>query len=192
MSSRATSARPLHGRAVVDAQPQRGRRMGGDASGRTEDLPPVTIEVGSEAPDFSLPNQYRQTVRLRDYRGDKHVVVVFFPLAFTPTCTGEIGAIRDEGSALSNDTTQVLAVSCDPTSALRVFSDQQAVSYPLLSDFWPHGEVSPVRGVRRGTGHRDAGHVRRRPAGMVRWSVVHPGGEPRDPHEYEKVLAALD
>ena len=167
--------------------------MGGDASGRTEDLPPVTIEVGSEAPDFSLPNQYRQTVRLRDYRGDKHVVVVFFPLAFTPTCTGEIGAIRDEGSALSNDTTQVLAVSCDPTSALRVFSDQQAVSYPLLSRL-----LAARGGLRRygvfveeqGIAMRATFVVDRQ--GIVRWSVVHPGGEPRDPHEYEKVLAALD
>jgi mycoredoxin-dependent peroxiredoxin len=167
--------------------------MGGDTAGRTEDLPPVTIEAGSQAPDFELPNQYRQTVRLRDFRGDKNVVLVFFPAAFTPTCTGEICAIRDEGSALSNDTAQVLAVSCDPTSALRVFSDQQDVSYPLLSDFWPHGEVCRRYGVfveERGIAMRATFVVDRQ--GIVRWTVVHSGGEPRDPHDYEKALAALD
>ena len=139
----------------------------------------MTIQLGSEAPDFVLPNQYRETVRLADYRGDKNVVLVFYPLAFTPTCTGEICAIRDEGSALSNDTTQVLAVSCDPTSALRVFSDQQGVSYPLLSDFWPHGEVSRRYGVfveERGIAMRATFVIDLE--GTVRWRIVHPGGEP--------------
>jgi peroxiredoxin len=152
----------------------------------------VTIEVGSEAPNFALPNQYRETVRLSDYRGSKNVVLVFYPLAFTPTCTSEVCALRDEGSALVNDTAQVLAVSCDPTSALRVFSDQQRVTYPLLSDFWPHGEVSRRYGVfveDRGIAMRATFIIDRE--GTVRWSVVHPGGEPRDPHEYEKALATL-
>jgi mycoredoxin-dependent peroxiredoxin len=152
----------------------------------------VTVEVGGEAPDFALPNQYRETVRLSDYRGSKNVVLVFYPLAFTPTCTGEIWALRDEGSALVNDGAQVLAVSCDPTSALRVFSDQQRVTYPLLSDFWPHGEVSRRYGVfveERGVAMRATFIIDRQ--GTVRWSVVHPGGEARDPHEYEKALATL-
>jgi mycoredoxin-dependent peroxiredoxin len=153
----------------------------------------VTIEIGSEAPDFALPNQYRERVRLSNYRGAKNVVLVFYPLAFTPTCTGEICALRDEGQALSNDSAQVLAVSCDSTAALRVFSDQQAVTYPLLSDFWPHGEVSRKYEVfveDRGIAMRATFVIDKQ--GMVRWSVVHPGGEPRNPQEYEKALAVLD
>ena len=62
----------------------------------------MTIEIGSEAPDFALPNQHRETVRLSDYLGDKNVVLVFYPLAFTPTCTGEICALRDEGQAYAD------------------------------------------------------------------------------------------
>ena len=152
----------------------------------------MPIEVGAVAPDFVLKDQNNQQVRLSDFRGQKNVLVVFYPLAFTPTCTGEICALRDEGAALSNDAAQVLAVSCDPTSALRVFSEQQGVTYPLLSDFWPHGEVSRRYGVfveDRGIAMRATFIIDKH--GTVRWSVVHPGGEPRDPHEYERALATL-
>lgn len=151
----------------------------------------MAVEVGQEAPDFELPNQHRQPVRLANFRGRKHVLLVFYPLAFTPTCTGEIRALRHE-AALESDEVELLAVSCDPTSALKVFAEQQEVKYHLLSDFWPHGAVSR----RYGAFLEDRGFATRATyiidkAGVVRWSVLNSPEDARDPAEYEKVLAEL-
>jgi peroxiredoxin len=150
------------------------------------------VEVGQEAPDFELRNQHREPVRLSDFRGRKNVLLVFYPLAFTPLCTGEICALRDEGAALDNDRAQVLAVSCDPSSALKVFAEQQNVSYHLLSDFWPHGAVARAYGAfleDRGIATRATYLIDT--AGVVRWAVVNSPGEARDPADYQKALAEL-
>jgi peroxiredoxin len=115
----------------------------------------MAVELGEEAPDFELPNQHRQPVRLSDFRGRKNVVLVFYALAFTPTCSGEISALRDEGDALDNDDVQLLAVSCDPTSALKVFAEHEGVGYHLLSDLAARCGVSRLRSFPRGQGIRN-------------------------------------
>jgi peroxiredoxin len=150
------------------------------------------VQVGQEAPDFELPDQHGRPVRLSSYRGAKNVVLVFYPHAFTPTCTGEICAIRDEGAALAADDVQVLAISCDPTASLRVFGEQTGVDYPLLSDFWPHGEVSTAYGVffePRGFATRGTFVIDKQ--GVVRWAVVNGPGEARDTADYAEALARL-
>lgn len=152
----------------------------------------MSVEVGQEAPDFELKDQHGQAVRLSDLRGEKNVVLVFYPFAFTPTCTGEICSIRDEGSALAGDDVQVLAISCDPSPSLRAFAEQQGVDYPLLSDFWPHGEVSRAYGVfleERGMATRGTFVIDR--GGVVRWSVLNTPGEARSTGDYHRALAAL-
>jgi mycoredoxin-dependent peroxiredoxin len=152
----------------------------------------MAVEVGHEAPDFELPNQHRQLVRLARFRGQKNIVLVFYPLAFTPICTGEICAIRDEGAGLDNDSVQVLAVSCDPASALKVFAKQQAVTYHLLSDFWPHGAVARAYGAfldDKGIATRATYIIDR--SGIVRWAMINPPGEARDPADYEMALQAI-
>jgi peroxiredoxin len=151
----------------------------------------MSVEVGQEAPDFELRNQFGQKVRLADYRGRKNVVVMFYPLAFTPTCTMELCALRDDEPDFVNDDVQVLSISCDSTASLRVFAEQEGLGHPLLSDFWPHGAVARAYGVfdeskgiaRRGTFVVDK-------AGILRWSVV-TGGEARSVDDYRSVLADL-
>jgi peroxiredoxin len=148
--------------------------------------------VGAPAPDFTLPDQHRRPVRLADFIGRAEVVLVFFPFAFTPTCSGEIEALRDAGAALSRDDVAVLAVSCDPSSALRVFGEQLGIDTPLLSDFWPHGEVARAYGVfnaERGFATRGTFVIDR--AGVVRWSVVNEADEPRDTADYVAAVDAL-
>ena len=148
-------------------------------------------QVGEQAPDFELADQHGQAVRLRGLRGQV-VVVVFFPHAFTPTCTGELCAIRDEGSAFGRDDLVTLAVSCDPGAALKAFAAAQRIDYPLLSDFWPHGEVSRRYGVffpPRGFATRATFLVDR--DGVVRWSVVNGPGDARSTDDYRAALAAL-
>ena len=71
----------------------------------------MPVEVGAEAPDFVLKDENNQEVRLSEFRGDKNVLLVFYPLAFTGTCQGELCAVRDHLSDFLNDRVQVLTIS---------------------------------------------------------------------------------
>ncbi len=108
--------------------------------------------IGATAPDFTLKDQYGQDVSLAGFRGDKAVVVVFFPFAFSGICTGELCEIRDDLGAFANDDVQVLAVSCDHMFTQRAYADAQGYFFPVLSDFWPHGQVAQDYGVFRPDG----------------------------------------
>ncbi|MFF0578620.1 peroxiredoxin [Streptosporangium saharense] len=151
----------------------------------------MTVDVGSPAPDFELKDQHGTPVKLSDHRGKK-VVLIFYPLAFSGVCHGELCALRDEFVARAPEDVQVLTVSVDSVFTHRAWADQEGYTFPLLSDFWPHGEVARAYGVfdeekgiaTRGTFVIDG-------EGVVRWSVVNPIPQARDIAEYLKVLADL-
>jgi peroxiredoxin len=105
------------------------------------------LAVGAVAPDFALRDANRQVVRLSEYAAGRVAVVVFYPWAFTSVCTGEMCEIRDRLPELSNDRAATVAISCDATATLRAFATQEGLTFPLLSDHWPHGEVSRAYGV---------------------------------------------
>ncbi len=150
------------------------------------------VDVGQQAPDFTLKNHHGEAVTLSQYRGGKNVVLVFYPWAFTGVCTGELCEIRDRIESYDNDDTVTLAVSCDATFSLRVFADQEKYTFQLLSDFWPHGAVAQEYGVfveAKGAAKRGTFIIDKE--GVVRWTVIHEIGDARDPDEYEKVLASL-
>jgi peroxiredoxin len=150
------------------------------------------IAVGTEAPDFELRDHNAQTHRLSSFRGDKNVVLVFYPFAFTGVCTGEMCAIRDDVSSLQNDDTQVFAISCDTVASLRVFAEKEGLTYPLLSDFWPHGAVAKAYGVFNETlGAADRGTFIIDKTGVVRWTVRNEIKDARDLADYQKALAEL-
>ncbi|MFD8700089.1 peroxiredoxin [Kitasatospora purpeofusca] len=152
----------------------------------------MAIEIGTEAPDFELKNQHGELVRLSDFRGNKNVVVVFYPFAFTGVCTGEVCAIQKELPRLQNDEVQVLGVSNDSPFSQRIFAEQEGLDFPLLSDFWPHGEVSRAYGVfdeTKGCSVRGTFVIDK--AGVVRWSVVNGLPDARDEQEYLAALGAL-
>ena len=150
------------------------------------------LSVGTAAPDFELRDQHAQTHQLSSYRGQKNVVIVFYPFAFTGVCTGELCAIRDDLGTLQNETTQVLAISCDSVASLRAFSEQQNFEHPLLSDFWPHGAVASAYGVFNDViGAAERGTFLVDKAGVVRWTVRTALGEARDLAAYQKALAEL-
>ena len=151
-----------------------------------------TISVGAEAPDFELRDQHAQSHRLSSYRGQKNVVLVFYPFAFTGVCTGEMDAIRDDVGSLQNDDTQVFAISCDTVASLRVFAEREGLDYPLLSDFWPHGAVASAYGVFNETlGAAERGTFIVDRDGLLRWTVRTALGEARDLGAYQKALAEL-
>lgn len=152
----------------------------------------MSVEVGQSAPDFILKDQNHEEVTLSSFRGAKNVVLLFYPLAFSGNCQGELCAIRDELPSFVNDDTVTLAVSVDSAFAHKAWVLQQGYDFPLLSDFWPHGAVAQAYGVfnaEKGVAMRATFIIDK--TGVVRWSVVHPGGEVRDSAEYVKVLASI-
>ena len=92
------------------------------------------ISIGGPAPDFTLRDQFGQDVTLSSYRGTKAVLLVFYPYAFSNVCTGEMAQIRSRLDEFITFDSEILAISCDATHALRAFSDADGLNFPLLSD----------------------------------------------------------
>jgi len=152
----------------------------------------MPLAVGDAAADFSLTNQHGQAVSLADFAGRKHVVLVFYPFAFSGICTGELREVRDGLQDFVGDDIQVLAISCDSMYSLRAWADAEGHFFPLLSDFWPHGEVTRSYGV-----FSEAGGFALRGTflidrdGIVRWTLVNGVGQARDFSGYRTALAEL-
>jgi mycoredoxin-dependent peroxiredoxin len=152
----------------------------------------MPLEVGAQAPDFLLKDQNNQEVRLSDFRGRKNVLLVFYPLAFTGTCQGELCAVRDNLNDFVNDEVQVLTVSVDSPFAHKVWADREGYEFPLLADFWPHGAVAQAYGVfndERGFANRGTFLIDR--DGVVRFAEMNMPGEARDQDAWRKALAQV-
>ena len=151
-----------------------------------------SLSVGDEAPDFALKDQHGQTVRLSALRGQRAALVVFYPWAFSGICGGELQALQEALGDLESDDLAVVTVSTDSMYALRTFADQEGFTFPMLSDFWPHGAVAQAYGVL----HPDVGVALRGTflvdrEGIVRWTVVNGIGDARDLGAYKEAVAAL-
>ena len=153
---------------------------------------PAGLSVGETAPYFELKNQYGELVKLSSFKGEKNVVLLFIPFAFTGTCTGELCAIRDDLAAFQNDNVQVIAVSCDSPFTQKIFAEQEGYKFPVLADFWPHGAAAQAYGIfnadlgcaLRGTFIIDK-------EGIIRWTVVNGLGDARNNGDYKSAIAAL-
>jgi peroxiredoxin (alkyl hydroperoxide reductase subunit C) len=153
---------------------------------------PTALAVGDSAPDFTLKDQNGQDFSLSEFRGQKNVVLVFYPFAFSGICTGELCEIRDDLGSFVSDDVQVLAISTDHMFSQRAWADKEAYFFPLLSDFWPHGEVARSYGVfneKAGAALRGTFLIDRE--GVIRWSLVNPIGQGRDFSGYHEALAQL-
>jgi len=94
----------------------------------------MSVDVGSQAPDFTLTNHERQAVTLSSLRGAP-VVLAFFPAAFSSVCTKELCTFRDSLATLNRAKAQVFGISNDTFFTLKAFHDQERLAFPLLSDF---------------------------------------------------------
>ena len=151
------------------------------------------LPVGSTAPDFTLPDQNRQFVSLNDFGGAKDVLLIFFPLAFTGICQGELDEVRDHLPDLENDHRAVLAISVGPAPTHKVWATQSGFLFPVLSDFWPHGAVSQAYGVfndQAGVSNRGTFVIDR--SGTIRFAEMKQPGEARDQRLWIDALAALN
>jgi mycoredoxin-dependent peroxiredoxin len=150
------------------------------------------LALGGPAPDFTLRDQFGQDVTLSSFRGSKAVALVFYPYAFSGVCTGEMAGIRDRLDDFLTFDTEVLGISCDPVYALRAFADSDGLNFSLLSDFWPHGEVTRTYGVldeAKGCPLRSSYVVDKE--GVLRWAVHNEGSQERDLEEHLTQLGAL-
>ncbi len=150
------------------------------------------LAVGAAAPDFILRDQNQQRVTLSSYRGAKNVLLVFFPLAFTGICQGELDQLRDHLPEFENDDSVALAISVGPPPTHKIWSIESGFTFPVLSDFWPHGEVSQAYGVF----NDDAGYPNRGTfvvdrGGIIRFAEMKEPGESRDQGLWAQALAAL-
>ena len=152
----------------------------------------MTVEVGSEAPDFTLNDYNKQPVQLSSFRGDKPVLLVFYPFAFSGICTGELCQLRDEFADYDNKGVQVLGVSVDTPFSLKAWAEKEGYQFPLLSDFWPHGAVAQSYGVFNDTvGMALRGTFLIDVDGVVRFAEVNAPGEARDQDAWKKAVASL-
>ena len=152
----------------------------------------MAVEIGDEAPDFELPDQHGTPVKLSSFRGSKNVVLVFYPLAFSPVCSTELCGMRDDFPEVSGDDVALLTVSVDSFFTHRAWADAENFEFSLLADFWPHGAVAQAYGVfdaERGLAVRGTFVIDKE--GVVRWKVVNPIPQARDIADYQKALAAL-
>ena len=149
------------------------------------------LEVGSPAPEFELRDQHGRLQRLADRRGHP-ALVVFYPMAFTGVCTGEIRALQDCAEQWRERETDVVAISCDSVAALRAFAEEQHLDITLLSDFWPHGAVASSYGVFDETlGIATRGSFIIDEAGIVQWTVHHQIPDARNVEDYLEAIDAL-
>jgi peroxiredoxin len=149
------------------------------------------LQIGDKAPDFTLHDQHGQEVRLSSFAGEKAVLLVFYPYAFTGVCTGELTGFRDQLGDFETEDTTLLALSCDSIFTQRAFADRDGIFFPLLSDFWPHGAVASAYGVldeTEGCASRSSFVIDK--DGVVQWVLHSQRGEARDLDEQAARLQA--
>jgi mycoredoxin-dependent peroxiredoxin len=152
----------------------------------------MAVEVGAKAPDFTLSDYNRQQVTLSSFQGDKNVLLVFYPFAFSGICTGEFCQVRDELADYTNANIQILGVSVDHLFTLKAWADHEGYKFPLLSDFWPHGAVATQYGVfndKVGMANRGTFLVDK--TGTIRFAEVNSPGEARDQNAWKKAIETI-
>jgi peroxiredoxin len=152
----------------------------------------MAVEVGSKAPDFTLNDYNKQPVALSSFQGEKNVLLVFYPFAFSGICTGELCQVRDELANYTDANVQVVGVSVDTPFSLKAWAEQQGYTFPLLSDFWPHGDVAKTYGVfNEAAGLANRGTFLIDKDGVVQFAEINQPGEARDQESWKKAVAEL-
>lgn len=110
----------------------------------------MSIAVGQRAPDFALPNQDKKEVKLSEFAGKKNVVLVFYPLDWSPVCTNEHACFVNDMKQFETLDAEVLGVSVDSVWSHKAFADKMGIKYSLLADFHPKGAMSEKYGTYLG------------------------------------------
>lgn len=152
----------------------------------------MVLAAGSVAPDFRLTSALGEEIVLSEALERGPVALVFFPLAFSGICQGELCELRDNLAIFAEQGVQLMGVSVDSKFALRAWGDEQGYTFPLLSDFWPHGAVAQAYDAwvaDRGIANRATVLIGQ--DGVVAASFVTEPGQARDLEAYREAVAAL-
>lgn len=155
----------------------------------------MAIQLGQQAPDFTLRDTEKNKVTLSELKG-KNVVLLFFPLAFTGVCTKELCSVRDNMALYNNTNAVVFGLSVDSLYSLKKFKEEQNLNFELLSDF--NKEVSTAYSSLYETFSNDMKGVSKRSAfvmdkdGIVRYAeVLENAGEVPDFNAIQQTLEGL-
>ena len=107
----------------------------------------MSLAVGHSAPDFTLKDQNQKEVKLSDFAGKKNVVLVFYPLDWSPTCTKEHTCFVNDMKRFGTLDAEVLGVSVDSVWSHKAYAEKMGIQYSLLADFHPRGAMSEKYGV---------------------------------------------
>ncbi len=152
----------------------------------------MKLSVGDPAPSFELPNQDREMVTLDELQGRKSLIV-FIPFPFTGICEGELCVVRDNLAGLAKMDANVVAITPHAVPTIKKWADDNHFSFSVLSDYWPHGEITKAYGAfdeKYGSAKRytfvldDAGVIRN----IVASEAL---GIGREFDEYTEALAAI-
>jgi len=155
-----------------------------------------TVNVGDEAPDFEARDDGGQQIKLSDFRGQKNVLLVFYPYAFTRTCTSEFCGLRDNPLEIVDDNTEVIGISSDTVATLRAWKAAENYINRFVSDFWPHGAIAKAYGAFDeliGTAVRCTFLIDKE--GIVRFAEYNDLaslGQARDQDRWREAIRALD
>ena len=150
------------------------------------------LKVGDKAPDFTLTDQNGNKVTLSSFAGKKNVVLVFHPLAFTSVCAVQMPGYSKERQSFEGLDTQVLGLSVDSVPTHKAWAEHiGGVEYPLLADFWPHGEVAKKYGILRNEGYSERATFVVDKKGILRHIEVHEIGKVPDRAKLLGILKTL-
>jgi len=150
----------------------------------------MAIAVGSPAPEFALKDQNQKEIKLSDFRGKKTVVIMFYPLDWSPVCTNEHACVVNDMKKFEQLDAQVLGISVDSVWSHKAFAEKMGINYPLLADFQPRGAVADKFGVylsEKGITGRAIAIVDR--AGKVAWLKQYDIPTVPDVNEVARALA---
>lgn len=151
-----------------------------------------TLKVGDHAPDFELKTHTGELWKLSDRVGKANVVLAFYPFAFSPTCSCQMPSVEKNLAQFAGFGAEVAAISIDSTYANKAWADASGgFSYPLLSDFFPHGAVAEAYGILRAEGMSERAVFIIDKSGTIRYIDVHKINEYPDEQQILDELAKL-
>jgi peroxiredoxin len=151
-----------------------------------------TLKVGDKAPDFTLQDQTGKDITLSSYVGRKNVVLVFYPLSFTSVCDVQMPGYNKEQQTFNGLNAQVFAISVDSAPVHKIWAEQLGgIEYPLLADFWPHGEVAKRYGVLLESGVAARATFIIDTTGTIRYIELHEMGKVPDRNKIIEFLKSM-
>lgn len=152
----------------------------------------MVLEAGATAPDFTLSDQHGTELTLSELVEEGPVALVFFPLAFSGICTGELCELRDNIQLFEDGKVRLVGISVDSVWALRKWSEAEGYEFSILSDFWPHGGVAQQYGVfieERGIATRATLVIGKDREVLASFETA--PGQARDLSAYREAIAAI-